>query len=289
MNITPDLQASEPDLKDALQLFKKEVMLELHSHHIGVIEEFDALTQTATVRLAYKRTFFKNDSKGGLTPELLDYPLLGDVPCVFLGGGKGNLTFPIEPGDECILLINDRDIDRWWATSNSESGTDSLRLHALTDAIALVGVRSLQNVLTDFETDRAALNYGLEKRIFASDDASTLEHDNFKVIADDDYARLENGDTVVGVGGGKVKLENANRSLRQELQALIEQLKTLNGYLKDTMTAIKLITVSYVDSGSPATSGEPVNAASFTAISNNIQAVTNAIDTIKTNLGDLLE
>lgn len=293
MSVKQDLQVSEPELKDALQVLKKEIFLELHAIHVGVIEEFDSLLQTATVRVAYKRTFFKSDSKGGLTPELIDYPLLSEVPCMFLGGGKGNLTFPVESGDECILLINSRDIDRWWSTGNTESGADTMRLHALTDAIALVGVRSSLNALTDFETDRASLNYGLEKRIFASDDASTLEHNNFKIIADEDYARIENGSTVVGVGGGKVKFENANTSLRLQLQALLTQLETLNGYLKDAMTAISTMTFAYASPGGPATTAPPNNAGSFTSAALNIQDVTNALVTgptsIKTKLGDLLE
>ncbi len=287
MTNVQNLVPSNFELKDVLQLLKKEILLELHSHHIGVIEDFDSITQTATVRIAYKRTFFKNDSKGGLTPELIAYPLLTDVPCIFLGGGKGNLTFPVEPDDECILFINDRDIDKWFTSGNSESAANTMRLHALTDAIALVGVRSTPNVLTDFETDRAALNYGLEKRVFASDDASTVEHSNFKIIADDDYARLENGDTVVGVGGGKVKFENANRSLKQELQGLIDKLKDLNGYLKDMADAIKLITVTVGSFGAP--SSTPANAASFTSIATNINSITTALNTVKTNLGDLLE
>lgn len=288
MSANQDLRVSEPDLKDALQQLKREIMLELQSAHIGVIEDFDPLTQTATVRIAYKRTFFVKNNKGGLSPELYDYPLLADVPVYFPGGGAGNLTFPVAEGDECLLVINGRDIDRWHVTGDNEAGCQSMRLHALTDAIAFVGVRSIPNSLLNFQMDRAALNNGATKNVYAADDSSGLEHGNFKVIADDTYARLENGDTVVGTGGGKVKFENANTSLKTELQALIDHLKDLNTALGTLIDATAAITVPYVSPGGPAVSSPPVNAAAITAVKTNIQNVTTAIDGVKTNLGDLL-
>jgi hypothetical protein len=289
MSAKQDLQVSEPDLKDALALLKKEIMIELHTKHVAVIEDFNPITQTATVSIAYKRTFFEPNGKGGLKSTLVPFPKIAGVPCIFPGGGAGRLTFPIAEGDECLLFINDRDIDRWFATGNTDAGCNTLRTHSITDAFALVGIRSTPKVLPNFLVDRAALGYDSNgtKTVYAGDSASGLEQGNFKVIADENYARIENGDTVVGVGGGKVKFQNANYTLKTELTTLITQLETLCTQLDSLKNATKAITVTPGSLAGP--SSPPLNAAAFTPIGTAIGNVKTAIGDVKTHLGDLLE
>ena len=278
-------QSVEPELKDALLQLKKEIFLDLHTKHVAVIEEFDAETQTATIRIAYKKTFFQLVD-GTLEPVLKEYPKIADVPCIFLRGGTASLRLPVVPGDECLYFVNDRDIDGWYESGDTEGAPPTLRLHNITDGFALVGIGNAETPLDDFDPDQAELRYDGTKRFFANPDETSIEHGNFKVIADDDSARLENGETIVGVGGGKVTFENTDTSLKTELQALITQLTTLNGYLQNLNTGITLLTVTCAGPGAP--SSPPINAATFTAISINIGNVSTSLNNIKTNLGNLL-
>lgn len=45
---------------------------------------------------------------------LVDLPLLQDVPVMFPRGGGCTMTFPIKPGDECLVVFASRCIDGWW-------------------------------------------------------------------------------------------------------------------------------------------------------------------------------
>jgi hypothetical protein len=106
---------------------------DLHTCLPGIIDRFDPETQTASVQPAIKRIFTERGT--------VDLPLCMDVPVSFPGGGDFFLTFPVKPGDECLLLFSERCIDAW----HFEGGTqppEEFRLHDLSDAIALVGLNS---------------------------------------------------------------------------------------------------------------------------------------------------
>lgn len=87
--------------------------------------------------------------------ENVPMPLCLDVPIVWPMGGGYSLTFPIAPGDECLLHFSARCIDAWWQSGAGPS--DSLgpvgqpqaefRWHDLSDGFAMVGVRSQPRVI----------------------------------------------------------------------------------------------------------------------------------------------
>ena len=68
-------------------------------------------------------------------------PLLADVPVVFPCGGGFILTYPIKPGDECLVIFASRCIDAWWQSGGEGEQMDS-RMHDLSDGFAIVGPRS---------------------------------------------------------------------------------------------------------------------------------------------------
>lgn len=103
----------------------------------GRVVSFNPASSTISVQPAYQAT--RRLPEGGTAP--LDLPVLVDVPVVFPGGGGATLTFPIAPGDECLLVFCSRSIDGWFQTGQATPEAD-VRNHDLSDAIALVGVRS---------------------------------------------------------------------------------------------------------------------------------------------------
>jgi len=177
-NINQNILPSDPQLKDVLDLFKRDVMLSLNCHHIGTIESFDADRQLARVSINYKKTFVENRSVNSFKQKALSYPIAIDCPVVILGGGVANLTMPIKKGDECLLLFNDRDMDNWWSGSNNGE-VASPRLHSFADAIALVGIRSLGKKLADYDLERAVLR--------ANTGAIGVRLDNGKILICNDY------------------------------------------------------------------------------------------------------
>lgn len=88
--------------------------------------------------------------------QQLQMPVINDCPVVFPHGGGFSLTFPLQPGDECLLIFASRCIDGWWATSKISPQGD-LRMHDLSDGFALVGPRSKPNALTGVSTTTVQL------------------------------------------------------------------------------------------------------------------------------------
>lgn len=207
----------EPSQKDMLDLFRKDLMTDLNCHAIGTIQSFnsgvsDNTAPRAQVTINYKRTYYVLDtSTNQYVPELEDYPTLIDCPVVVLSGGGASLTMPIQQGDECLVLFNDRNLDNWMATGQI-GPVPTPRLHAFSDAIVIVGVRSMIRPLTAWDAARAM---------------------------------LQNGTTYVGVSPDKVKIANQSTTLNTLLQNILTQLENL-------ATAAAAITVTGVTSGGSA-------------------------------------
>lgn len=154
MNIFP----VNPDLKTLLDNWKDYLFDSMNCHALGTIQKFNVANQTAEITLNYPVSSF--DSNG--VESSLEYPVLIDCPVIILAGGAGALTFPVTPGDTCLILFNDKDIDNWWY-SGQKQPLNTPRKHAFTDAIALVGLRSRQNAITDYASDKTQLRYGTTK------------------------------------------------------------------------------------------------------------------------------
>lgn len=85
------------------------------------------------------------------TSTNIPLPLLQDVPVVFPAAGGFQITFPINIGDECLIIFADRCIDGWWQNSGIQVQQD-VRLHDLSDGFAIFGPKSLPNLGTTSTT-----------------------------------------------------------------------------------------------------------------------------------------
>lgn len=118
----------------------------------GRIESFDAATQLARVTPLLKEEY-END-EGAAVVEAL--PVINNVPVFIPGGGMFVDTFPIEAGDECLLIFSDRSLDVWKERGGVVDPVAADR-HTLTDAVALVGVRSKPNKATEYDAARRVI------------------------------------------------------------------------------------------------------------------------------------
>lgn len=149
-NLTP---VREPELQDLLNLREKNLKINFNCVHIGTIQNFNSSVQTVTATINYKRTFFTYDeATNQYIPSYTNYPTLTDVPVFFAGAGRIRFTGAPSKGDECILLFNDRAIDNWFSSGQSNSPVSSSRTHSMSDGLALVGVFSKPHVLKNFDT-----------------------------------------------------------------------------------------------------------------------------------------
>lgn len=138
-NITAPI--AEPQLQDVLNSVLRQSSMNINCVQIGTIKNYDPSSCTAQVTINFQTQL--NDADA----TIKDYPLLVDCPVFFLTGGSSYISMPIEVGDTCIVLFNDRDIDNWWY-SGSVAVPNSGRVHSLADGMVLVGVRSQANKIT---------------------------------------------------------------------------------------------------------------------------------------------
>ncbi|MDI3653270.1 Gp138 family membrane-puncturing spike protein, partial [Pseudomonas aeruginosa] len=118
----------------------------------GIIQSFDAVAMTCTVQPAVQGLV--RDEAGNQSPA--DLPLLLDCPVQFPAGGGCTLTFPVKPGDECLVVFASRCIDSWWQSGGIQAQAE-LRMHDLSDGFALLGFRSQPRVIGAVSTNSAQL------------------------------------------------------------------------------------------------------------------------------------
>lgn len=144
------LQNPTPTLADWGELLKKDIMRSLNCHMIGTVVTFDPAKQRADIKINFKKS---------LGEKYGDYPVLADCPVIVLGGGGAHLTFPISPGDHCLVLFNDVDMDKW-LVGGQTMPPGNPRSHSFSDGIALVGLRPFSSPLTDYGEDCVRLKFG---------------------------------------------------------------------------------------------------------------------------------
>ena len=118
----------------------------------GIIQSFSTGAITATVLLAIKGIVHAPDGSA----QFVNMPLLVDVPVHFPRGGGCTLTFPVAPGDECLVVFSARCIDGWWQSGGVQAPPDP-RVHDLSDGFAFVGFFSQATKISGISTASAQL------------------------------------------------------------------------------------------------------------------------------------
>jgi hypothetical protein len=206
----PKIINTQPSLKDLLDAHKKDIFFTMNCHAIATIQSFDKETQTCVAKINYDKMFFERQTDGSYRQVPKPYPILTDVPVVFLSGGLSGLTLPVKAGDQALIMFNDRDFGNWFEGASS-GFVPSLRMHSMSDGIALVGLFRKTNRLANFDE--------LNPNLF-------------------------NEDAGVRVLPTKVEFYNSTDSLGPLLQDLINQ-------VKDLVTQTSAITVICASPGNP--------------------------------------
>jgi hypothetical protein len=79
-------------------------------------------------------------------------PLLINVPIVFPRGGGFAMTFPVEQGDEVLIVFSSRCIDSWWQSGGVGAQVEQ-RMHDLSDGFAILSPTSQPKKLDSVSTD----------------------------------------------------------------------------------------------------------------------------------------
>lgn len=108
------------------------------------VVSYDATKMTAQVQPTLQARVQTKDAK----LEWVSLPLLVDCPVVFPNGGGVMMTFPLEAGDEVLVVFASRCIDNWWLQGGIQTQAE-IRMHDLSDGFCFPGPRSLPRVPDD--------------------------------------------------------------------------------------------------------------------------------------------
>jgi hypothetical protein len=138
------------DKEEALRVALKGLSASLWTALPGIVESYDPAKGTCRVQPAIKGRVRADVG----TYSFVTLPLLTDVPVIFMGGGQFVATFPIQSGDEALVIFADRCIDGWWQSGGVQPQAE-LRMHSLSDGFALIGPRSQAKKLSNVSTTTA--------------------------------------------------------------------------------------------------------------------------------------
>ena len=104
----------------------------------GIVQSYNPIQGTCVINLSIMGKIVNDQGDASFVRIA---PVL-DVPVVYMGGGNFVTTYPIQPGDEALVVFSDRCIDSWWQSGGIQIPADP-RMHDLSDGFALIGPRSL--------------------------------------------------------------------------------------------------------------------------------------------------
>ena len=137
------------------EVIRAAIMAEIAEMHVCIpaeVTEYDATKQMVAVRPLVKRG--RLDETGERVVNSL--PIINGVPVVFPGANAYRITFPIIPGDTVLLVFSESSIDKWLVTGGCVDPLDERR-NALSDAIAIPGLKSFKAPWLNAPTDRMSM------------------------------------------------------------------------------------------------------------------------------------
>lgn len=169
--------SNKPDLTQVVKSATLKNAQELNCVRIGIIKEFYPENLTAKILLANKKTIGVNPDG---TQQVRDYaPIIAKV-CYC----NPFCTFPLTEGMECVVLFSDREIESWFINGDVNPRAYE-RMHDLTDAIAIVGIRSLPKMI-EILADCLNLFYGTSNIALSENliniTADTVQAANFQAM-----------------------------------------------------------------------------------------------------------
>lgn len=108
------------------------------------------------------KPFFKRKANDG---QLIDPPVIYNVPVAFHRAGEAFITMPIAAGHSVLLVFADRSMEKW-LSSGARGDPEDTRHHHISDAIAIPGCYPFSNAAPVHNAEDVIIkNQNIEFRI----------------------------------------------------------------------------------------------------------------------------
>lgn len=125
------------DPEESLRLAMESQQAQIWTALPGVVAAVNLAAQTLSVQPTVQGSVASPDG----AKQLVNLPLLVDVPIVWPRAGGFALTFPIAAGDEVLVVFASRCIDSWWQSGGIGAPAEA-RMHDLSDGFAILAPTS---------------------------------------------------------------------------------------------------------------------------------------------------
>ncbi|SFC86306.1 Gp138 family membrane-puncturing spike protein [Pragia fontium] len=168
-----ELSTSMPSQDNAIASTIKATLLQIHTAFPGKVVAFNPALQTAQIQPMIDQVLIDD--------TVISLPVLLDVPVQFPRAGEFALTFPVKPGDEGQVIINERCIDGWFQSGDHSKPLD-YRLFDLSDASFIPGISSVPKAIPAFDMDCIAIRKVDNSAYVKIDDSGSIEVDGQQMI-----------------------------------------------------------------------------------------------------------
>ena len=140
------------DPEESLRLAMESQQAQIWTALPGVVAAVNLAAQTLSVQPTVQGSVASPDG----AKQLVNLPLLVDVPIVWPRAGGFALTFPITAGDEVLVVFASRCIDSWWQSGGIGAPAEA-RMHDLSDGFAILAPTSQPKKLSGVSSTNVQL------------------------------------------------------------------------------------------------------------------------------------
>ena len=207
---TMDFLQRQGDPTELLRKYKSTINFNLRVCVPCIVQSFDVDAQTIVARPAIREQLV--DENGNKLWK--DIPDLLDVPIVIPRAGGYVMTFPIQKGDECLVIFGDSCMDAWWQNGGVQNQVE-MRRHDLSDGFAILGCWSQPRVVSHYSPDSVQLRNESKSSIIEIRD--TTDPDTTTInVSTSGTANINAGSGTINlttsgtinIGSGDVKINN---------------------------------------------------------------------------------
>ncbi len=154
----------EPTLADVLESTVTAIIGQIHTSFPASIESYDESKSMVSVQPLVSRKY--NDG------SVVDFPVIPNVPVVWMRTNLGSISFPLNRGDGVLVLCAERSLDEW-LSKGTKVAPDDKRRYALIDAIAIPGLFSFNK--TTKISGNTAFQIHFKNQTIQITDSGTIE------------------------------------------------------------------------------------------------------------------
>ncbi|MCK5610312.1 hypothetical protein KAR91_51040 [Candidatus Pacearchaeota archaeon] len=234
-------QNENPEFEDVIREAIISNIMDLRVAMPVRVEKYNKDRQEVDVQPLIKKKYRLND-------EIASLPIIPSVPVNFQSSDNGNayIALPIKVGDLGYVIVCDRSIDKWLSGEGQEVLPEDIRIHNMTDAIFVPGLRPFQNALSGVSDDNIIIVNNDSKTTLKPNGDIDLEGGDSKIsMQKSGEIGIDGGSLKIVIDpSGKISITGATQELITVLSGLIQNIINLQVDVTNVQTGSSTIVAS---------------------------------------------